>query len=397
MNSNEDNVKKEKHLGRYDIMRVVFERFLADGRIDYAEKELYTKLRDAFELSDSKSSQILKEVVESIKKTESVKESAELRLSENKREYRKKLYSDILFSLYVSGSVTPEENDLISKISGVIGVEEDLEQECHAEVDKKMFALAVQLTDEKKYTEALGLIKKVPPANFDACEYFKTAFRIVSARHENLKSPAGAAASEFEEKFSSFSASNKYAFWYGLFHSRLLPDSDFIARESALLKALESAPGGREKFAALFDLAMLYHMSSKFEEALKRYDEAGKISSGDPDVAVNMVSCLLSLKKYEDAETLSREMAAKFPRNHMLLNNMGIALSKLNKNDESAQCFEKAISAMPDFYDARLNLAELYISMGVRESALKEIGELEKRFPGDPAISRLNSRVRKPK
>lgn len=393
MDASEQNAKKEEHLGRYEIMRVVFERFLADGRIDYAEKELYAKLRDAFELSDARSSQVLKEVVESIKKTESVRESAELRLSEDKRGYRRKLYSDILFSLYVSGSVTPEENELISRICAVIGVEEDLEQECHEEVERKLFDLAVRFAGEKKYGEAFDVMKKVRPSDPRAELYFGTAYRIISALRDGMRLQAGAAASEFEKNFSSFSASNRCSFWYGLFRSRLLPASDFAAKESALLKAVEAAPGEKEKFAALFDLAMLNHVGSKFEEAIGLYSEAGLIDPADPDVHVNKASCLISLGKYGEAEAVCREAAVKFPSNPMLLNNMGIALSKANKNDESIKCFEKALAVSPGFSDARLNLIGLFISMNDAGKALEHIAEFEKLFPGDRSVSGLKARA----
>ncbi|HNY11020.1 MAG TPA: hypothetical protein PKK26_05460, partial [Candidatus Wallbacteria bacterium] len=120
-----------------------------------------------------------------------------------------------------------------------------------------------------------------------------------------------------------------------------------------------------------------------------------KIEPGDADVAVNMLSCLISQKKYIAAENFAAPNLENFKRDHRFLNNFAIVLNKLKKKSDSASLLIKAIELKNDFIDARKNLIELYISEKKSSPALDEIFKLEKIIHNDPDIDSFKSRVRK--
>ncbi len=82
------------------------------------------------------------------------------------------------------------------------------------------------------------------------------------------------------------------------------------------------------------------------------------------------------------------------PTDPKLLQNKGVILTQYSKYDEAIQSFRKAIEMKPNYRDARLSLAGLYIETDQLNLAQNQINEVLKLIPGDPDALKLQEQIK---
>lgn len=81
------------------------------------------------------------------------------------------------------------------------------------------------------------------------------------------------------------------------------------------------------------------------------------------------------------------------PTDPKLLHNKGIILIQYKKFDEAAENLNRAIAMKPNYRDARLSLAGLYIEMDKKDLAQEEINAVLKLIPGDSDALKLKDQL----
>lgn len=78
------------------------------------------------------------------------------------------------------------------------------------------------------------------------------------------------------------------------------------------------------------------------------------------------------------------------PTDPKLLLNKAVILTQFERNEDAVNAYLQAIEMKPNYRDARLPLADLYIKMGEKEKARQQLDMVLKMIPGDPdALSLL--------
>jgi putative inorganic carbon (hco3(-)) transporter len=82
------------------------------------------------------------------------------------------------------------------------------------------------------------------------------------------------------------------------------------------------------------------------------------------------------------------------PTDPKLLHNKGIVLSQFDRMKEATESLQQAIEMKPNYRDARLSLADLYIKNGQKDLAQMEIDAVLKQIPGDPDALKLEEQLK---
>lgn len=75
---------------------------------------------------------------------------------------------------------------------------------------------------------------------------------------------------------------------------------------------------------------------------------------------VQLLLNLFKLRKFNDAESLNKDLLKKYPKSGYLYNMLGLILASQKKNDDAIKTFKKGIEVEPDFAHLYDNLATAY-------------------------------------
>ena len=101
------------------------------------------------------------------------------------------------------------------------------------------------------------------------------------------------------------------------------------------------------------------------------------------DAYLGLASCQAAARQFAAAlETLGRAEAVE-PGNAVVVANRGIVLSDSGRPAEAVPVLQRALTADPDFHEARFNLAVAHLRAGQRADAAREAAELLRRLPAD--------------
>ena len=92
-------------------------------------------------------------------------------------------------------------------------------------------------------------------------------------------------------------------------------------------------------------------------------------------------------------EIVNRAVALS-PTDPKLLHNKGVILSQFDKINEATASLNQAINMKPNYRDARLSLADIYIKNNQKDLAKKEIDAVLKLIPGDPDALKLQEQLK---
>ena len=116
--------------------------------------------------------------------------------------------------------------------------------------------------------------------------------------------------------------------------------------------------------------------SGNFEEALKCFNEAVKLSSGHPYDIQLREKCIQNQKQYKD-------IRKSLPQNSKGWNSRGVKLFSIGVCIEALGCFEEALRLEPDNYDFLMNKALTQKALARYRAALDGIEKLIRKKPND--------------
>jgi len=111
--------------------------------------------------------------------------------------------------------------------------------------------------------------------------------------------------------------------------------------------------------------------NSKFEEAIRLYDQVLMIDPGSVKALNGKGLAFNKLERYEDAIIWFDNALKIEPNSAQILNNKGVSLTNLNKYDEAIKWFDKAIKIDPNFVDALYNKGGALAELGKYDEAAK--------------------------
>ena len=183
-------------------------------------------------------------------------------------------------------------------------------------------------------------------------------------------------------------------------------------REHLIRRALAFDPGHR---VALADLATMYRVLRRYDEALDVLERQRRLRPGDPAVLADIGRSLSGLGRYAEAETTLRRAiegldsaltryalglvldrtgrrggaVAEYRRalghdpNHVgALNNLGVALAAQGRMVEAAGHFERLTAVNPGDADAHANLGLALAAAGAPDRAARALREALRLDPG---------------
>ena len=176
-------------------------------------------------------------------------------------------------------------------------------------------------------------------------------------------------------------------------------------REYLVRRALEFDP---DHLDALFDLATMFRVLLRYDEALELLERHRRLRPGNFQVLADIGRCLSGLRRYAEAEPVFRralagldnadtrydlglvldrvgqlaEAVVEYQRaldrdpNHLdALNNLGAALAGQGQLAAAAHLFERLVAVNPDDADARANLGVVLIASGAYDLATRRFRE----------------------
>jgi len=108
---------------------------------------------------------------------------------------------------------------------------------------------------------------------------------------------------------------------------------------------------------------------SKYEEAIKLYDQVLKIDPRSVEALNGKGLAFNKLGRYEDAITWFDNSLKIEPNSAQVLNNKGISLANLDRFEEAITMFDKAIKIDPNFVDALYNKGGALAELGKYDEA----------------------------
>ena len=173
-------------------------------------------------------------------------------------------------------------------------------------------------------------------------------------------------------------------------------------RERVIRRALELDPSNSD---ALFELAAVLRVLRRYQEALDVLERHRRLVPGDYQVLADIGRCLSGLQRWGEAEATLRqaleglddgntrydlglalnrlgrveESMAEYRRalernpNHRdALNNLAVDLARLGRLKNAVDQFQRLVAVDPDNLDAHTNFGAVLLALGARQRALAE-------------------------
>jgi tetratricopeptide (TPR) repeat protein len=134
---------------------------------------------------------------------------------------------------------------------------------------------------------------------------------------------------------------------------RLEDQNDFDGAAARYEAALSADDGARQ---ARLRLAMLRFKQAKWEEAVPLMMRAADENPADGELLINLGTALLQLDRNVEGIAWLEKAVAVVPDSPAAHNNLGVALAKEGRYEESAKQFERTLELKPDHRSAGRSL-----------------------------------------
>jgi tetratricopeptide (TPR) repeat protein len=140
-------------------------------------------------------------------------------------------------------------------------------------------------------------------------------------------------------------------------------------------------PNGRARFANFLSGAERLLLVSLFISILEFLAQPGAARQPGPDASFNAAVQAFNAGKLEDAERLADAAEEANPKRPDIRNLRGAILARQKRYDQAVEQFNAALTIDPNFYQAKLNLAEVNLHQGKYAEAAQHYEELQKIDP----------------
>lgn len=129
---------------------------------------------------------------------------------------------------------------------------------------------------------------------------------------------------------------------------------------------------------------------AKVVELLRNFEK--KDYAKDPEVALELGDCLMTLERFPEATELYAALAEAYPKSSLVFSNLGAALYRCRRTQEARTVLEHALSLDPKSMSVRTNLGGVLQSTNDYSAALKNALELVANHPTEAlAFNNLGS------
>lgn len=263
-----------------------------------------------------------------------------------------------------------------------------------------------KLAREEKYTEAKLLLSKLVPADryyMDAQFYMGFCFLLDEKDDHGTRLDEEDLLKNYQKAINIFekvlNAMEQLKDVKKIDVLRRLGDSNRRIRnfETAFefyKDALDISDNNFDFIAIKISIGAGYFNLKQYDEAIKYWRQALAIDKDDSDAWNNLAHVLSIVNRTDDGKhaiDIALEKKDKMPELKQknvasYYHTKGVIEFQLGDQKESICSFKKALSINPEHFEARMNLASIYIQTGYLQSALKEICEAEKLKPNSGQV-----------
>jgi tetratricopeptide (TPR) repeat protein len=161
--------------------------------------------------------------------------------------------------------------------------------------------------------------------------------------------------------------------------------AETLAPAVAMFRA-DAAPEGPLSLL-LPHLGFAYQQLGQVDRAIETFEEAHRLTGGDPAVAFYLIQSQLAAKRYTDAAALARKTRADQPDDLRLARLEAEALRLGGRQDEAVTVLEAMVKRQAANPMAHVALAQLYQDTDRGTQAVKVLQDAQAQFPADSAIT----------
>jgi tetratricopeptide (TPR) repeat protein len=134
-------------------------------------------------------------------------------------------------------------------------------------------------------------------------------------------------------------------------------------------------------------LGFAYQQLGQYDKAIAAFQEAHKVTGGDPSVSLYLIQAQLSAKRYSDAVAIARQARAGQPDDLRLARLEAEGLRLSGKGDEAVSVLEQMAKRQAANPMAHVALAQIYQDTNRGAQAVKLLQDVRTRFPSDTSIT----------
>jgi len=126
-------------------------------------------------------------------------------------------------------------------------------------------------------------------------------------------------------------------------------------------------------YEAYFNLGNLYRDSNKLDLAINAYKKALELNSTDYEIYTNLSDIYITKGLFKDAEVFCQKAFFFNQKDPRISNNAGFLQLKSKNYNSAIQAFEYTLKIDPENFFAKINLGDIYSTIGHHKNALNLI------------------------
>lgn len=118
------------------------------------------------------------------------------------------------------------------------------------------------------------------------------------------------------------------------------------------------------------ELAAEFLNNKEYEKASILYEKLLKKDNSSPYYYINLLTCYIELKSWNDAEKMIKKQVKNFPDNYFFKVDQGFILQKQNKNNDAAEIYNNLINSLDKNQNGTVQLATAFLRRDLPDYAI---------------------------